>query len=187
MNAKRGRLRRRRFIQLGATAALAGPTISCTANRSPWRFFTVEEARAVEAMCDQIIPADQDPGAKWAGVVRYIDRQLSGRFQASQNTYRLGIAALDRNSRALHGAAFADLAPEQQLSVLTALDENKAPKEAWQGVEAKPFFTLVVAHTMQGFYGSPRHGGNREAVSWRMIGVPALPVRGRLQYDERKG
>lgn len=187
MNLKLGRLRRRRFLWFGATAALAGPTISCTANKSPWRFFTSAEARTVEAMCDQIIPADQDPGAKWAGVVRYIDRQLAGFFRAHQKTYRLGIAAVDRTSLALHAAAFADLPADKQLAVLTALDRNEAPKEAWQGVEAKPFFNLVVTHTMQGFYGSPRHGGNRDAVSWRMIGTPSMPVRGRLQYDDRKG
>jgi hypothetical protein len=41
------------------------------------------------------------------------------------------------------------------------------------------FFELVLNHTMQSFYGSPRHGGNRDAVSWRMLGVPDPPVRGR--------
>ena len=45
---------------------------------------------------------------------------------------------------------------------------------------------MVVAHTMQGFYGSPRHGGNREAMSWRMLGVPDPPVRGRAPYDFTK-
>jgi gluconate 2-dehydrogenase gamma chain len=37
----------------------------------------------------------------------------------------------------------------------------------------------VVSHTMQGFYGDPRHGGNRNWASWRMLGVPITPVRGR--------
>jgi gluconate 2-dehydrogenase gamma chain len=36
---------------------------------------------------------------------------------------------------------------------------------------------------MQGFYGDPRHGGNRDRVSWKMLGVPYPPVRGRLRYD----
>ncbi len=46
---------------------------------------------------------------------------------------------------------------------------------------------MVLAHTMQGFYGSPRHGGNRDYASWRMLRVPASPVRGRIQYDLRQG
>jgi gluconate 2-dehydrogenase gamma chain len=42
-------------------------------------------------------------------------------------------------------------------------------------------------HTLEGYYGSPRHGGNRNAVSWRMLGLTEPPVRGRAQYDLRKG
>jgi len=35
-------------------------------------------------------------------------------------------------------------------------------------------------HTMMGFYGDPRHGGNKDRVSWKMLGVPDPPIRGRL-------
>ena len=52
--------------------------------------------------------------------------------------------------------------------------------------ENKPFFDLVRNHTMQGYYGSPRHGGNRDAVSWRMLGLDEPPLRGRAQYDFTK-
>jgi gluconate 2-dehydrogenase gamma chain len=40
---------------------------------------------------------------------------------------------------------------------------------------------------MQGFYGDPRHGGNREYASWRMLGVPVAPIRGRQLYDLTTG
>jgi len=49
------------------------------------------------------------------------------------------------------------------------------------------FFNLVRQHTLEGYYGSPRHGGNRDAVSWRMLGLDEPPLRGRAQYDLRKG
>ena len=49
--------------------------------------------------------------------------------------------------------------------------------------DARPFFELVRSHTMQGYYGTPRHGGNRDAVSWRMLGLDEPPLRGRAQYD----
>jgi Gluconate 2-dehydrogenase subunit 3 len=39
--------------------------------------FSREEARPVEALCDQVIPEDT-PGAKQAGVLYCIDRQLAG-------------------------------------------------------------------------------------------------------------
>ena len=47
---------------------------------------------------------------------------------------------------------------------------------------------MVIAHTMQGFYGDARHNGNRDAVSWRMLGIPVIPIRGRDHYEfPRKG
>jgi hypothetical protein len=32
---------------------------------------------------------------------------------------------------------------------------------------------------MAAYYGDPRHGGNRDYASWRMLRVPVAPVRGR--------
>jgi hypothetical protein len=34
---------------------------------------------------------------------------------------------------------------------------------------------------MMGFYGDPRHGGNKDRVSWKMLGVADPPIRGRLR------
>jgi gluconate 2-dehydrogenase gamma chain len=53
--------------------------------------------------------------------------------------------------------------------------------------EARPFFDLARAHTLHGYYGTPRHGGNRDAVSWRMLGLCEPPLLGRAQYHLRKG
>ena len=52
---------------------------------------------------------------------------------------------------------------------------------------SEPFFDLVVTHAMQGFYGDPRHGGNRDFASWRMLGLPPVPVRGRNRTNSAKG
>jgi hypothetical protein len=30
---------------------------------------------------------------------------------------------------------------------------------------------MVADHAMQGFYGSPAHGGNLDAASWKMLGI----------------
>ncbi len=147
--------RRREFL-----AAVAASTVACGGHPSRWRFLTLEEAKTLEAVCAHIIPADRDPGAVQAGVVEFIDRQLSGFYKTHQKTYREGIASL--------GASFVQLGSAEQLAQLKALEKKHSP-----------FFDLVVTHTMQGYYGSPRHGGNRDAVSWRMLGVPNPPVRGR--------
>ena len=45
----------------------------------PWQFFTADEASAIEAIVDRIIPPDpQTPGGKEAGCAVFIDRQLKG-------------------------------------------------------------------------------------------------------------
>jgi len=155
-------LNRRTFLTASAAVAAAG----CSANKNPWLFFTQDEAQTLAAICDQIIPTDEDPGAAWAGVVTYIDRQLTRHFKEHQKTYREGLAATER----LAGGDFFNLAQEKQLAQLQKMEKAK---------DTGPFFSLVVAHTMQGYYGSPRHGGNRDYTSWRMLGVPASPARGR--------
>ena len=157
---------RRRFI----VAGLAGTAASCARSKSPWRFFSMQEARTVEAVCAQIIPQDRDPGAVQAGVVTFIDRQLAGFYKPLQKVYRQGIAGIDRDSRGFAGRVFADLPAASQIDVLRRIERNP---------ETKPFFDLLVAHAMQGFYGDPRHGGNRERASWKMLGVASPPLRGR--------
>jgi gluconate 2-dehydrogenase gamma chain len=128
----------------------------------------------VEAVCAQIIPEDRDPGAVRAEAVHFIDTQLTRFYRPLQKTYRQGIAQIDRASVEVAGKPFADLPAAQQLAVLHHIEGNR---------ELKPFFDLLVAHTMQGFYGDPRHGGNRDRASWKMLGLPYPPLRGRLRYD----
>jgi gluconate 2-dehydrogenase gamma chain len=180
---KTRKLTRRRFIQLSASIAAAGHAISCSKATNPWRFLTIDEAATLQAICGQIVPTDADPGAKEAGVVNFIDLQLVGFLKRHQKSYREGLAGVDQTSLALGGARFADLATEKQLAVLIALEKNEAPGEVWKRRSARNFFDLVVNHTLQGFYGDPRHGGNREGASWKMLGLSYPPIRGRQQYD----
>ncbi len=169
-----------------AVAAATGTGVGCASRRSPWRFLTVDEARTLAAICDQIIPEDEDPGAAWAGVVNYIDRQLCGPLQHLRNSYRQGIAAVNNSSAALYGADFASLASAKQVELLTMMEQGRAPREIWTQISSQEYFALLVDQTMQGFYGDPRHGGNRDHISWKMLGVPYPPIRGRLHYDVDK-
>jgi len=181
------KLSRRKFLQTAmAVAAATGPGIGCSKAGSPWRFLTVDEARTLAALCDQIIPPDQDPGAAWAGVVNYIDLQLCGPLEDLRGSYRQGIAAVDRSSRVLYGTDFADLTADRQIELLTRMEQGRTPVEAWEQISSTEFFELLLDQTMQGFYGDPRHGGNREGVSWKMLGIPYPPVRGRLHFDVNK-
>jgi gluconate 2-dehydrogenase gamma chain len=172
------RLRRRSVLAMGLAAVATGSVVSCRRGASAglWRSFTDEEARTVEAICEQLIPADRDPGARDAGVVNYIDIQLAKRLRRHRPAYRKGLAVVDAASRAKFGKAFAETTPEQQIEVLTGLEETD-----------KEFFELILTHTRQGYYGDPRHGGNRNMTSWKMLGLAFPPVRGRQHYEPQAG
>lgn len=155
---------RRSFLSAG----LALTAVSCGHRRNSWRFLKPDEVRTLEALCGQIIPEDRDPGAVRGGVIHYIDTQLSGFYKPFRKTYRDGIAAINRKG------PFADLSPDAQIAAMHEFETDP---------QMKVFFDLLVTHTMQGFYGDPRHGGNIERVSWKMLGIPYPPLRGRLRYD----
>jgi gluconate 2-dehydrogenase gamma chain len=179
-------LSRREFIQLAAAAAAAGGAISCSGSRAPWRFLRIREARTLAAICDQLIPPDQDPGADWARVVNFIDIQLCGPFREFQTLYRDGIAGTDACALAEFGKAFAALSGSQQIDLLVTLEKGGSARNIWKTEDQRRFFETVLAHTMQGFYGDPRHGGNRAHASWKMVGLNYPPVRGRFKYEAIK-
>ena len=57
----------------------------------PWLYFTVDEAAAVEAIADRIIPPDPNtPGGRDAGCGVYIDRQIAGPYGSNDGQYRGG-------------------------------------------------------------------------------------------------
>ena len=169
-------MRRRAFVSAGLASAAAGAVVTLPrwSGNSPWRFFTTDEAATVDAICEQLIPADGDPGGRQARVVNYIDIQLTRPFKRYQKAYRQGIAAVEAASRAKFSKRFIALTPDQQGEVLAGIEES-----------SRVFFDLVLTHTRQGFYGDPRHGGNRDRASWKMLGLPFPPVRGRMHYDEQ--
>jgi gluconate 2-dehydrogenase gamma chain len=175
-------------LKTAAGAVASGALAGCGRATGPWRFLTAQEARTVEAIAERLIPTDQDPGGQWAGVVRYIDRQLAGRFsfRAFRELYRQGLAGVDQASAALFHAAFTELKAERQVAVLKALEKGQAPGDIWKRVSPRQFFDALLNHTMQGYYGDPRHGGNRDGVGWRALGLPPGLVRGREQHDLRQ-
>jgi len=179
-------LSRREFMQVAVAAAAASGTISCTGTRNPWRFLRTSEARTLAAICDQLIPPDADPGADWARVVNFIDLQLCGPYRDLRAAYRQGVASIEAMARGQFGKTFAELTGEQQAGMLSALEKGEGPKNIWREADPREFFEMVLSHTMQGYYGDPRHGGNSGRVSWKMVGLNYPPVRGRLHYDTTK-
>ena len=180
---------RRGFLKTGAVAAAAATAVACGKPASRWRALTEEEAKTLAAACDQIVPPDQDPGAAEAGVVTFVDRQLATRQKKERPRWQAGLRGLDATARRRHGKPFVDLPFEVQTAVLQDVEKGAVDAADWSGVEPVAFFALLLEHTMMGFYGDPRHGGNKDRVSWKMLGVPDPPIRGRLHETPapRKG
>ncbi|WP_429021942.1 gluconate 2-dehydrogenase subunit 3 family protein [Bradyrhizobium sp. I1.14.4] len=168
----------------------------------PWQFFTADEARAMEAIVDRIIPPDPEtPGGKDAGCAVFIDRQLKGAYGVNEGLYTLGpyikgtkeqgpqspishaelyrkgLAGLDAFCRSNHSdKPFAELSADEQDVVLKKVEAGEAK---FDGVEAQGFFDALLKDVPEGFFSDPIHGGNRDMVGWKMIGFPGI------RYDYR--
>ncbi|MFO1476195.1 MAG: gluconate 2-dehydrogenase subunit 3 family protein [Verrucomicrobiota bacterium] len=169
---------RRDFLRTTAAGLLALPLMQLP---PLWgislRVFTNDEAATVNAMCDRLVPPDEDPGAAWAGVVQFIDRKLAGYYRRYLPLYRAGLKGVHESSHALYQKDFVALTLGQQDALLHQMESNQAPGATWKTTPSSGFFNVLLDHTLQGFYGGPRHGGNREMISWRMLGLSTPPLR----------
>lgn len=177
-------LSRRYFIK-SSTAGVTGIFLLSRCGNpkiSKWQFFTESEAVTIEAMCEQIVPSDNDPGAKEANVIYFIDKQLVSNYFVHQSAYRKGIIGLNETSRIMFGNNFEKLNWKNQYQVMLDLESGKAKGKTWEQESSSGFFNIVRDHTMQGFYGSPHHGGNKDYVSYKMLGLDSPIVIGQNRY-----
>ena len=181
-------------------------------------FFTAPERETIAAAMARIIPTDGTPGAREAGTIDFVDRYLSSidhvrakpdgsgfeqlqgktadawrrRIEQLRDTYREGVARLDRVSQEQYDNDFVALTDTQQDHVLAILEdpakqdatdpdrpwapsEHAADEPALQQTNSElelDFFPLLAFHTRQGFYADPIYGGNRDRVGWQVIGFP---------------
>jgi gluconate 2-dehydrogenase gamma chain len=177
-------------LKVGAAA----PGASAPATKPAYTFFNPDEARFIEAAVERLIPADENgPGALDAGVPNYLDKQLGGAWGAGERLYRSGPwgqgaptqgyqlpftpAELFHNAlRAIRSdlsqrgaASFAKLSPQDQDAYLKSLQTAKTDLN---GVPSNVFFESLLELTIEGFFSDPVYGGNKDMVSWKMIGFP---------------
>jgi gluconate 2-dehydrogenase gamma chain len=182
--------RRDFLLQAGGTAGLAcliaqWPAIVAAAehahqaanSKTPVKFqvLTPAQARDVEAIAAQIIPTDDLPGAREAGVVYFIDAALKTFASETVAIYRQGLAALNAEANAEYAGVkqFADANAEQQYALLQRFsdetDSTKAPGGRRQAATSGDFFQTIWQHTVCGFLVDPSGGGNRDYVGWKVI------------------
>lgn len=159
-------------------------------------YFNAEEWRFVEASCSRLIPKDGNgPGAVEAGVPEFIDRQMDTAYgygglwymhapfvpdtppefgYQSQLTprelYRQAIAAVNQYcANRYAGKKFADLSDKDRDDVLKGLETGQINSD---DVPLDNFFTILLQNTKEGFLADPMYGGNKNMVSWKLIGFP---------------
>ncbi len=143
--------------------------------RGPYRpqFFSAGEYAAIAALTERIIPTDETPGAREAGVSEFVDF-IVWSDPKLQERFRKGLAWVEARARAKHGGKdFASLGAKEQDAILTTMAEAGPGKAAAEG--ANLFFHLIRKYTVMGFYTSK--------VGMEQIGDPRL----RTHYEEAPG
>lgn len=122
-------------------------------------WFDPAAAAEIKAIAGQIIPDDDTPGADAAGVIWFIDRSLAGYDEDKQGLYKRGLAETQ--------AKRAELFPgSANIHTLSAGQQT----ELMKAIETTEFFQQVRTHTILGFFGHPKYGGNRNMVGWKLLG-----------------
>ena len=148
-------------FRLSAAAAAAAAQAACSARDSgaTWSTLTADEARELEAISARILPTTDTPGAREAGVVHFFDQVFGDQLadmlppiRAMMPQFQGGIA-----ERFPGAERFSDL--------------DEADQDAWLGEhDQTPFFFIVRAGTLIGFFAMEKYGGNKDYVSWDLIG-----------------
>jgi gluconate 2-dehydrogenase gamma chain len=172
---QQGEIARRQFLRLSANAVTgiwiaaaagelaSGALLSCAPAKGEvgWHTLTNDDAAVVDAIAALIIPTDDTPGAREAGVVQFIDRSLDTFARDQRTLFASGLADLKKRVEAAHPGvdSFAKLDAIQQSALLHDLENSKSD-----------FFAAMLAATAAGMFANPEYGGNRDRIGWKLIG-----------------
>jgi len=140
------------------------------AARQPYKplFFSAEQFRLIEHIAEMIIPADDTPGAKEAGVAEFIDFMVANRVavnarseirstsdairqgEAAQARFVSGIEWINAHSKSQCGHWFLDCSAEQQKSLLEELAYKAKFKPTTEA--GRDFFQMMRDYTVVGYY-----------------------------------
>lgn len=140
---------------LGATISL--PSIGSA--RTALAPFDPADRRLVAAVADLIIPATDTGGAVAAGVPAFIEKMVTRWFDpAERENFVAGMKRFANDAVALHGRAFADLAPEQKAEYLKSRLQPAVRNSAGQPPSRSSFAALMKRLTVFGYYTSELGG-----------------------------
>jgi len=129
---------------------------------------TEQQTLILQALVNCIIPADDFPNGWDAGVGDYLIQQFEGDLQEKVAVYKNGLSSLDDEAQVIHGKGFATLTSDEQTALLMSIEKGQI-KGGW-AIDPVQFFAMACQHCTEGFYSDPKNGGNRDGISWQMIG-----------------
>ncbi|MFM0140619.1 gluconate 2-dehydrogenase subunit 3 family protein [Caballeronia grimmiae] len=141
------------------------------------QFFDAVEWRALCALCACIVPQDrQRPAVPVAGLVDARLAKSTGdgyrdaRLPPMRDAWRIGLRALDAESRARHELPFTSIDDEARHALLTDMQRGTLDSDEWRGMPPAVFFAERVLHDICGMYFAHPH-------AWSEIGFggPANP------------
>src|ERR1051326_923069 len=174
-------MQRRHFITLSAATVggvlvysldrrLSVVSAQAKSVRIPMHFFDETEALIVAAAVSRIFPSDESgPGAKEAGVVVYIDRQLAGPYGRDHDRYLQGPFEEGERELGYQGKATRREIYREGAKKLSGFDHLPPAEQnaALKQIESTEFFALLRQHTIEGMFSDPMHGGNIDMIGWR--------------------
>jgi gluconate 2-dehydrogenase gamma chain len=194
-------MRRRHFLTL-STAMIGGVLVYSVDRKAfrisahdkplriPLRFFDETEASIVVCAASRIFPSnDSGPGAKEAGVVIYVDRQLAGPYGSDRYRYTQGPFEDAPPEFGYQGKATPREIYREGLRNLKDFD-RLTPEEQdarLQQIESSRFFYLLRQHTIEGMFSDPLHGGNIDMIGWQLIGFPGPRMSNYDDIDKHYG
>ncbi len=119
------------------------------------QFFKKSEYIVITSLTERIIPTDDSPGAREAGVAEFIDYLMFYDNAGVQAGMRKVAADTDRISQEMHKSPFVKLSTEKQDEVIAAMMSGE-----------KQSFDLIRNYTVMGYFNSK--------VGMEYMDVPAL-------------
>lgn len=145
-------------------------------------FFDNHSFQLLSRVCDLLM--DQDSEDRMVNVALFIDERLKTndsdgwRYDAmppDRTMYVEGLKSIDEISVQKFKQNFIGLEREQQLHILSAIQEGNVDSEIWQKLDPKLFFEELLAETAEIFYSNPtvqssiNYVGMADAKGWTKL------------------
>lgn len=143
------------------------------------------ELEQLRRIMDRLLPGDKSqsmPGAVDAGAAEFVSLLLAKSPETTFHEitewrvlYPAALAALDQWSQTTQGTPLANLEDTKVEDILKGLENGTLAGLATPETTQKLWFKTFLRHMLQGCFGDPRWGGNKDKIMWRALGYLQTP------------